>query len=164
MNIHEYQAKELFRQYGVPVPNGRSCQTIDAAVEAGGEVFSKGSTLAVVKSQIHAGGRGKGVFIGGFKGGVQLCKTPEAVRENATQMLGSTLVTKQTGAEGRMVRTLLVEEGSKIKKEFYLAVLLDRNVSKPVMMASTLSRYAAPSTPRSIGAICMSSWNAPLPR
>ncbi len=137
MNIHEYQAKELFRRHGVPVPEGKTALTVEEAAIAARDLFRQGNAVAVVKSQIHAGGRGKGVFKEGFKGGVQLCKTEDEVRHCAEQMLGKTLVTKQTGADGRMVRKLLIEAGSKIKKEFYLSILLDRQLSVPVMMAST---------------------------
>ncbi len=137
MNIHEYQAKELFRQYGVPVPQGFACSTVDEAASHAHKLFAAGNPLVVIKSQIHAGGRGKGTFESGFKGGVQLCKSTDEVIANAWKMLGQKLFTKQTGPEGRVVQKLLVEVGSKIKKELYLAVLLDRNYSRPVMMAST---------------------------
>jgi len=137
MNIHEYQAKELFRRHGVPVPRGSMASTVDEVVTIAQGIFKEGTPLVVVKSQIHAGGRGKGTFKEGFKGGVQLCKSIEDVKRCAEQMLGKTLVTKQTGPDGRMVRKLLIEAGSKIKKEFYLSILLDRQLSVPVMMAST---------------------------
>lgn len=137
MNIHEYQAKELFRQYGVSVPHGFACSTVDEAVSHAQKLFATGSKVVVVKSQIHAGGRGKGVFENGFKGGVQLCRSTDEVIANAWKMLGQKLITKQTGNDGRIVQKLLVEAGSKIKKELYLAVLLDRKNSRPVMMAST---------------------------
>jgi succinyl-CoA synthetase beta subunit len=137
MNIHEFQAKELFRQYGVLVPQGKPCATMDEAVAAAQEFFSSGAKLVVVKSQIHAGGRGKGTFETGFKGGVQLCKSADDVRRNFTEMLGRRLITKQTGPEGRRVQRVLLEVGSTIQRELYLAVLLDRAISRPVMMAST---------------------------
>ncbi len=136
MNIHEYQSKELFRKFGVPVPKGAPAATVDEAVAVGEKMLAEGAPLVVVKSQIHAGGRGKGVFEHGFQGGVQLCRTADDVRRNASQMLGRRLVTRQTGPEGRVVRKLLVEGGAKILKEFYLAVLLDRRLSRPVVMAS----------------------------
>ncbi len=137
MNIHEFQAKELFRRYGVPVPKGIMASTVGEAAAAAARLFEDGVSFVVVKSQIHAGGRGKGTFKEGFQGGVQLCKSPADVTRVAEQMLGKTLVTKQTGAEGRIVRKLLIEIGSKIKKEYYLSILLDRQLSVPVMMAST---------------------------
>jgi succinyl-CoA synthetase beta subunit len=137
MNIHEYQAKELFRQFGVPVSPSQVAFTTEEAVAAAEKLFASGATMVVVKSQIHAGGRGKGTFDSGFKGGVKLAKNAAEVRNLASQMLGQKLFTKQTGAEGRVVRKLLIELGSEIKKEFYLAVLLDRQLSRPVMMVST---------------------------
>src|SRR5204863_9180403 len=97
-------------------------------------LFLKGEQLVVVKAQIHAGGRGKGTFKSGFKGGVKLCKSADEVHENARAMLGQVLVTKQTGPEGRLVSKLLVAGAPQIKKEFYLAVLLDRSSSRPLMM------------------------------
>src|SRR5436190_19539598 len=137
MNIHEYQAKQLLAQYGVAVPPGQVCDSADAARKIAAEFFGKGASLVVVKSQIHAGGRGKGTFKSGFQGGVKLCKTADEVFEKAKAMLGNVLVTKQTGPEGRLVRKLLVAAAPEIKKEYYLAVLLDRATSRPVIMAST---------------------------
>src|SRR6185369_8296069 len=116
MNIHEYQAKQLLAQYGVAVPPGDVCQTPEAAKKAAENLFAKGSTLVVVKSQIHAGGRGKGTFKSGFQGGVKLCKTADDVFEKARAMLGQVLVTKQTGPDGRLVSTLLVAAAQEIKK------------------------------------------------
>ena len=137
MNIHEYQAKQLLQQHGVVVPPGESCKTVDEARAAAERIFSAGHKLAVVKSQIHAGGRGKGTFQHGFQGGVKLAKSIADAVNFAENMLGKTLVTKQTGPEGRVVSTVLVAAAEDIKKEFYLAVLLDRAVSKPLIMAST---------------------------
>ena len=137
MNIHEYQAKQLLAQYGVAVPPGEVCDTPEAAKAIAEKLFAKGEKLVVVKSQIHAGGRGKGTFKSGFQGGVKLCKTTEDVYEKAKAMLGQVLVTKQTGAEGRLVSKLLVAGAPAIKKEFYLAVLLDRVTSRPLVMVST---------------------------
>src|SRR5882762_3752233 len=136
MNIHEYQAKQLLAQYGVSVPPGEVCDTPEAAKKAAESLFAKGATLVVVKSQIHAGGRGKGTFKSGFQGGVKLCKTADDVFEKAKAMLGQVLVTKQTGPDGRLVSKLLVAAAQEIKKELYLAVLLDRATSRPLMMAS----------------------------
>ncbi|HWY75173.1 MAG TPA: ADP-forming succinate--CoA ligase subunit beta [Verrucomicrobiae bacterium] len=137
MNIHEYQAKQLLAQYGVAVPPGDVCSTADEAKAIAEKLFAKGEKLVVVKSQIHAGGRGKGTFKSGFKGGVKLCKTATDVYENAKAMLGQVLVTKQTGAEGRLVSKLLVAAAPVIRKELYLAVLLDRATSRPLVMVST---------------------------
>src|SRR6267378_4502895 len=137
MNIHEYQAKQLLAQYGVAVPEGEVCDTPDAAKKIAEQLFAKGAKLIAVKSQIHAGGRGKGTFKSGFQGGVKLCKTAEDVYEKAQAMLGNVLVTKQTGPEGRLVSKLLIAAAPHILKELYLAVLLDRASSRPIVMAST---------------------------
>ncbi len=137
MNIHEYQAKQLLAQYGVSVPPGEVCDTPEAAKKIAEGLFAKGDKLVVVKSQIHAGGRGKGTFKSGFQGGVKLCKTADDVFEKAKAMIGNVLVTKQTGPEGRLVSKLLVAGAPEIKKEFYCAVLLDRASSRPIMMVST---------------------------
>jgi succinyl-CoA synthetase beta subunit len=137
MNIHEYQAKQLLAQYGVSVPSGEVCDTPDAAKKIATDLIAKGATLIAVKSQIHSGGRGKGTFKSGYQGGVKLCKTADDVYEKAKAMLGNVLVTKQTGAEGRLVSKLLIADAPHIKKELYLAVLLDRSSSRPIVMAST---------------------------
>ena len=137
MNIHEYQAKQLLAQYGVSVPSGEVCDSADAAKAIAEKLFAKGEKMIVVKSQIHAGGRGKGTFKSGFQGGVKLCKTADDVFQKAKAMLGEVLVTKQTGPDGRLVSKLLVAGAPAIKKEFYLAVLLDRATSRPLMMVST---------------------------
>jgi succinyl-CoA synthetase beta subunit len=137
VNIHEFQAKQLLAQYGVAVPAGEVCESADAAKKIAEGLFSKGEALVVVKSQIHAGGRGKGTFKSGFKGGVKLCKTADEVFEKAKAMLGNVLVTKQTGPDGRLVSKLLIAGAPNIKKELYCAVLLDRAVSQPIVMAST---------------------------
>jgi len=126
MKIHEYQAKELLKKFNVPVPRGIVAQSPEAAYQAAKELAC---APVVVKAQIHAGGRGKG-------GGVKLAKSAEEARELATQMLGMKLVTHQTGAEGREVRVLLIEEGLPIDKEFYLGIVLDRASGRPVFMAS----------------------------
>src|SRR5688572_21784740 len=137
MNIHEYQARQLLAKAGALVPAGDVCDTPEAARALAEKMLAGGAKLIVVKSQIHAGGRGKGTFKSGFKGGVKLCKTAAEVFDNAKAMLGNVLVTKQTGPEGRPVSKLLVAVAPEIKKELYLAVLLDRAVSRPVIMAST---------------------------
>jgi len=137
MNLHEYQAKQLLAKYGVAVPVGDVCASPEQAKTVAEQLFAKGETLVVIKAQIHAGGRGKGTFKNGFKGGVHLCKSAQDVFETAKAMLGNVLVTKQTGPDGRLVSKLLVAAAPHIKKEFYLAVLLDRGSSRPVMMVST---------------------------
>ncbi|MHC4813139.1 MAG: ADP-forming succinate--CoA ligase subunit beta [Planctomycetota bacterium] len=126
MKIHEYQAKELFRRYGLPVPDGIPCQTADEAAAA----FTKlDLPLSVVKAQIHAGGRGKA-------GGVKLVRSAEEARAAAAGMVGKPLVTHQTGPEGRIVRQLYVEAGSDIARELYLAIAMDRSAAAPVMIAA----------------------------
>ncbi|MFN3417988.1 MAG: ADP-forming succinate--CoA ligase subunit beta [Pyrinomonadaceae bacterium] len=126
MKIHEYQAKALLKDFGVPVPRGIVARTADEAEAAAGELATE---VVVVKAQIHAGGRGKG-------GGVKLAKSPAEAREIASQMLGMRLVTHQTGPEGREVKTLLIEEGLPIDREFYLGITLDRGTGRNVLMAS----------------------------
>jgi succinyl-CoA synthetase beta subunit len=134
MNIHEYQAKALFEKFGVPVPKGAVATTPEEFINALSQL-PEGSTM--VKSQIHAGGRGKGTFTDGFKGGVKFCKSKADAKEIAGKMLGNTLVTLQTGPAGRKVQTIYFTVASDIKKEYYLAILLDRASSKPVIVAST---------------------------
>ena len=134
MNIHEYQAKALFEKYGVPVPQGASA-TSAAEFETALAKLPEGPTM--VKSQIHAGGRGKGTFTDGFKGGVKFCRTKAEAKEIAGKMIGNTLVTAQTGPAGRKVQTIYFTVASDIKKEYYLAILLDRATSRPVIVAST---------------------------
>ncbi len=137
MNIHEYQAKQLFAQYGVKVPSGDPCTSVEEAQAIADRVFGEGHTKVVVKSQIHAGGRGKGTFKDGFQGGVHLCDSVEDTVAKAKAMLGNVLVTKQTGPEGKQVNTILIAAAEKIVSEFYLAVLLDRESGRPLVMAST---------------------------
>src|SRR5665213_4614692 len=137
MNLHEYQAKQLLAQYGVPVPPGEVCDTAEAAQKTAAAIFAKGDTLVAVKSQIHAGGRGKGTFKSGFQGGVKLCKTADDIFDKAKAMLGNVLVTKQTGPEGRLVSKVMIAGAPQIKKELYCAVLLDRALSRPILMVST---------------------------
>jgi succinyl-CoA synthetase beta subunit len=127
MKIHEYQGKELLKNYGVPVPRGIVARTPEEAEQAAREL---GTEVVVVKAQIHAGGRGKG-------GGVKLAKSPAEAREIASQILGMQLVTHQTGPEGREVKTLLIEEGLPIDREFYLGLTLDRTTGRNVLMASS---------------------------
>ncbi|HEY6633438.1 MAG TPA: ADP-forming succinate--CoA ligase subunit beta [Rhizobiaceae bacterium] len=137
MHIHEYQAKALLRSFGVPVPEGHSAFDIDGAGEAATRLPGP---VYVVKSQIHAGGRGKGRFkeLGADgKGGVRLARSAAEVREHALEMLGNTLVTVQTGPAGKRVNRLYVEEGSEIEKEFYLSVLVDRASSRIAFVVST---------------------------
>ena len=134
MNIHEYQAKAIFEKFGVPVPQGAVATTPAGFITALAQL-PEGPTM--VKSQIHAGGRGKGTFTNGFKGGVKFCKTKAEAQAMAANMLGNTLVTIQTGPAGRKVQTIYFTVASEIKKEYYLAILLDRNSSRPVIVAST---------------------------
>ena len=137
MNIHEYQAKAVLRAFAAPVSNGRAAFTPDEA-EAAAKAL--GGPLWVVKSQIHAGGRGKGKFkeaSAGDKGGVRLAKSVAEVRQFAEQMLGATLVTVQTGPAGKQVNRLYIEEGSAIDKEFYLSALVDRTIGKVAFVLST---------------------------
>src|SRR4051812_49979520 len=135
MNIHEYQARQLLGQCGVAFPPGEVCDKAAVAKTIAEKLFAEGAKVVVVKAQVHSGGRGKGTFKNGFKGGVKLCKSAAEVFEMAKAMLGNVLVTKQTGAEGRLVSKLLVAAAPNIQKELYLAVLLDRCNSRPVIMA-----------------------------
>ena len=137
MNIHEYQAKELLAKFGVPVPAGHAAMTVDEAVEAAKKLSGP---LWVVKAQIHAGGRGKGKFkeLGpDAKGGVRLAHSIEEVRQHAEEMLGKTLVTIQTGPQGKQVQRLYITDGVDIAKEFYLALLVDRGTGRIAIVAST---------------------------
>ena len=134
MNIHEYQAKALFEQYGVPVPQGAAAKSADEFATAL-DSLPDGPTM--VKSQIHAGGRGKGTFTNGYKGGVKFCPTKAEALSVAGEMIDNTLVTIQTGPAGRKVQTVYFTVACDIKKEYYLAILLDRSTSWPVIVAST---------------------------
>jgi succinyl-CoA synthetase beta subunit len=134
MNIHEYQAKELLQKFDVATTRGRVASTLDEAEQIAREL---GDIDIVVKAQIHAGGRGKGTFTNGFKGGVHVRKTPAEVRDVASKMLGEILVTHQTGPAGRKVNKVLVAESADIAREIYFAVLLDRATAAPVIVAST---------------------------
>src|SRR5262247_3462277 len=127
MKIHEYQAKEILRTYGVATPRGIPCFSVDEAVRAAREL---GGKVWVVKAQIHAGGRGKG-------GGVKVAKSEGEVREWSGKILGMMLKTHQTGPEGQKVRRLLIEEGADIKKEYYVAAVTDRATQKVALMASS---------------------------
>ncbi|MDH3537961.1 MAG: ADP-forming succinate--CoA ligase subunit beta [Gammaproteobacteria bacterium] len=127
MKIHEYQGKEILREYGVAVPNGRACFSVDEAVAAAEAI---GGSKWVVKAQIHAGGRGKG-------GGVKLASSLDEVRSHASDILGMTLVTHQTGPEGKVVKRLLVEEGAPIKDELYVGLVVDRATQRVTVMASS---------------------------
>src|SRR5215469_14536016 len=134
MNIHEYQARELLQKFDVATTRGKVAATLDKAEQIAREL---GDVDIVVKAQIHAGGRGKGTFKNGFKGGVHVRRTPAAVREVAANMLGQILVTRQTGAAGRAVNKVLVAESAEIAREVYFAVLLDRATAAPLIVAST---------------------------
>src|ERR1700691_6299045 len=127
MNIHEYQAKAVLREFGVPVPRGIAAFTVAEAEKAAKEL---GGPVWVVKAQIHAGGRGKA-------GGVKVVKSVDDVKKEAKRLLGSTLVTHQTGPHGKEVRRLYIEEGSAIDKEFYLSMLIDRETSRVAIVVST---------------------------
>ena len=127
MNIHEYQSKEILKSYGVAVPKGKAAFSVDEAVEVAKTLESP---VIVVKAQIHAGGRGKA-------GGVKLAKNLDEVKTYAAELLGKTLVTHQTGPEGKKVNRLLIEEGSNIAKEYYLGFVIDRQTAQVVMMASS---------------------------
>src|SRR3981189_3327574 len=127
MKIHEYQGKQIFREYGMPTPRGAAACSVDEAVEAAKQL---GGKVWVVKAQIHAGGRGKG-------GGVKVAKSLDEVKQYASQILGMQLVTHQTGPEGQKVNRLLIEEGADIKKELYVGLVIDRVSQKVVVMASS---------------------------
>ena len=127
LNIHEYQAKQVFAKYGVPTPKGIIAESVEQAVENAKEL---GGPVWVVKAQIHAGGRGLG-------GGVKLAKSLDEVRELATEILGMQLVTHQTGPEGKKVNKIYIEDGADIQDEFYLSVVLDRAAEMPIFMVST---------------------------
>src|SRR5437764_14733845 len=129
MKIHEYQAKAILKKYGVAVPRGEMADSRDQAEAAAKSLFDSGASGVVVKAQIHAGGRGKG-------GGVKIAKSMEEATDIAAKMLGMTLVTHQTGPEGRVVNRLLIEETLPIEKELYLGIVIDRAEAKPVFMAS----------------------------
>jgi succinyl-CoA synthetase beta subunit len=129
MKIHEYQAKAILKKYGVAVPRGEMAETREEAESVAKNLFSAGATGVVVKAQIHAGGRGKG-------GGVKIAKSVQEAGDLAAKMLGMTLITHQTGPEGRIVRRLLIEETLPIEKELYIGILVDRGEGKPVFMAS----------------------------
>jgi succinyl-CoA synthetase beta subunit len=135
MNIHEYQAKQLLKRFGVRVPEGRLVEgggSTESLAEKAAQDLAKerGNTVWVVKAQIHAGGRGKA-------GGVKVCKDLNAVKAAAKEIMGKTLVTPQTGAQGKVVHKIWIEEGSKIARELYLGIVIDRAISQVVMMAST---------------------------
>jgi len=134
MNIHEYQAKELMQKFGVATPRGAVASSPE---EAETVARSLGTNSLVVKAQIHAGGRGKGKFTNGFQGGVHLCKTAGQARDLAEHMLEQTLITNQTGPDGRVVRKVLVAESIEIERELYFAIIIDRALSCPVIIAST---------------------------
>ncbi len=134
MNIHEYQAKELLQKFGVATPRGKVASTPDEAERVAHEI---GDVDLVVKAQIHAGGRGKGTFTNGFKGGVHVVKSAKEAREVASKMLGQTLVTHQTGPGGRVVNKVLIAESAEIVREIYFAILLDRATAAPLIVAST---------------------------
>ena len=130
----------MLAKYGVAVPFEIPARSLAEVRPAAEKIAAGGSAKIVVKSQIHAGGRGKGIFKDGFQGGVKVASSVDEAVGFAGKMLGNVLVTRQTGAQGRQVQTLLLAAGAKIKRELYLAVLLDRSNSRPLVMASTLRR------------------------
>lgn len=134
MNIHEYQAKQLFNRFGVATPQGLPASTPEEAAEVAASMDLK---EYVVKAQVHAGGRGKGTFKNGFKGGVHLVKTVDEVKDVASRMLGEVLVTKQTGEAGKLVSKVMIAEAVDLKHEYYFAILQDRARKCPVIVAST---------------------------
>jgi len=142
MNIHEYQAKELLQKFGVTTTRGKVASTPDEAEQIARELRDVDPSTSlraglVVKAQVHAGGRGKGTFTNGFKGGVHMVKSPKEARDVASKMLGQTLVTHQTGPAGRVVHKVLVAESAEIARELYFAILLDRATAAPLIVAST---------------------------
>ncbi|PWU10798.1 MAG: succinate--CoA ligase subunit beta, partial [Verrucomicrobia bacterium] len=134
MNIHEYQAKQLFEKFHIATPKGAPASTAEEAQSVASRL---GIDHLVVKAQIHAGGRGKGTFADGFQGGVHLCDSPEKAANLAGKMLGNTLRTHQTGTVGRVVRKVLIAESVEIAKEYYFAIVLDRAIGAPMIIAST---------------------------
>ena len=134
MNIHEYQAKELFDKFNVPSPKGKVASSAEEAKVAAEEL---GGSNLVVKAQVHAGGRGKGTFKNGFQGGVHLVNSAAEAGDIAGKMIGEVLVTHQTGEDGRLVRKVLIAQSVDIAKEYYLAILIDRDSRAPVIVVST---------------------------
>jgi succinyl-CoA synthetase beta subunit len=137
MNIHEYQAKQLLAARGLPVPPGEVCETAEQARAVAERLLGEGAQQLAVKAQIHAGGRGKGTFVDGYRGGVRLVRTAAEAEACARAMLGNVLVTRQTGPAGRRVRKVLVTAAPDIRRELYAAVLLDRARGCPVVMVSS---------------------------
>ncbi|MEM9399037.1 MAG: ADP-forming succinate--CoA ligase subunit beta [Verrucomicrobiota bacterium] len=133
MNIHEYQARELLEKHGVNTPRGKVANTAEEAEKI---AHSLSSNQLVIKAQVHAGGRGKGKFTSGLEGGVHVCKTSDMVGDFAKKMIGETLVTHQTGPEGKLVRRVMVAEAQEIDRELYFAILVDRVTSAPTIVAS----------------------------
>ncbi len=167
MNIHEYQGKALLKSFGVPVPRGFAAFTTEEAIEAAAKL---GGSVWAVKSQIHAGGRGKGRFKepeAGEKGGVRIAKASEEVGLFAEQMLGRTLVTLQTGPAGRVVNRIYIEEGVRIAKEFYLSVLVDRESGRVAFVASEAGgmniEEVAHDTPEKITNVAIDPMTGPTP-
>ena len=165
MNIHEYQGKAVLQSFGAPVPRGYPAFTTEEAIDAAAKL---GGSVWAVKSQIHAGGRGKGKFkeaAAGEKGGVRIAFKPEDVGLYASQMLGNTLVTLQTGAAGRVVKRIYIEEGVKIAKEFYLSVLVDRETGRVAFVASEAGgmniEEVAHDTPEKISTVAINPATGP---
>ena len=138
LNLHEYQSKDLMESFGVIVQRGRMADSAAGAAAVAADILrANPKAELIVKAQIHAGGRGKGTFSNGFKGGVKVCSTAAQVQEYAAKMLGAKLVTKQTSAEGQLCSKVLINEGITIDKEYYFAILMDRKYGGPVLVAST---------------------------
>jgi succinyl-CoA synthetase beta subunit len=138
LNLHEYQSKDLMSSFGVVVQRGKMAASAAEASTISAEILkSNPKAELILKAQIHAGGRGKGHFDNGFKGGVKICSTPSQVAEYTGKMLGAKLITKQTGPEGQLCSKVLVNEGINISKEYYFAILMDRKYGGPVLVAST---------------------------
>ena len=152
MKIHEYQGKELLKNYGVPVPRGIVARTPEEAEQAAREL---GGDLVVVKAQIHAGGRGKA-------GGVKVCKDIDSVKKAVKEIIGKTLVTPQTGPQGKKVHKVWIEEGSNIARELYLGIVTDRAVSQVVMMASTEGGMEIEEVAGEVRATVSNTWDRPV--
>src|SRR5947209_12462035 len=133
MKIHEYQAKAILKKYGVAVPRGEMAENRDQAEAVARNLFDSGASGVVVKAQIHAGGRGKG-------GGVKIAKSVEEAADLASKILGMTLITHQTGPEGRVVRRMLIEETLRIEKELYMGIVIDIGDARPALLASAAVR------------------------
>lgn len=136
LDLHEYQSKALMATYGIRVQNGQVASSVEEALEVATKIKSSGAEDLILKAQIHAGGRGKGHFNTGFKGGVKICSQPDEVANYAKEMFGNNLITHQTGPEGQPVKKVLVHEGISFDRELYFAILMDRSYNGPVLVVS----------------------------